>query len=256
MWRGVVSYPSLEEEREGSRGSFENPHESYLKDVNCRKKWISEIVLRRFQHLLLHQNGSCSVRSWCTKLCILCQETDSGRYLLSRFLAYLGFHLEFLETFLPHSVQSIMPRFCCIRILKAHKKAGKEIQIKITWQEESSSKRMKPTGFVEGAFDVSYLCVTCSFTWPCVMRLLCLSGVGSTTCSLYTWQRWMLTQTAAGNCCHRVSKPRSVCGAPVVCVSAAYSPFLLSVVDCSNERLPVLLCLAVCCGVRERASLS
>lgn len=52
----------------------------------------------------------------------------------------------------------------------------------------------------------------------------------------------MPTQTAAGNCYHRVSKSPSVPGTRVVFVSAACSPFLLFVVNYSNERL---LCGAV-----------
>lgn len=70
---------------------------------------------------------------------------DSKQYLLSYFLPYLGFALNFLETILPHSVQSIMPRFCCIRIFLTLKKAVKEIQIKIMagTKKESSQKSMR-----------------------------------------------------------------------------------------------------------------
>lgn len=108
---------------------------------------------------------------------------------------------------------------CCLGIFLTPEKAGKEIEIKITRQEESSLKRTTDSACAEGAFDALCLCATRVFAWLCVMRLLCLPGVGSTTCSRYTWQRWTLTPTAAGNCCHRVSKSRRVCGAPVASVS-------------------------------------
>lgn len=175
-------------EREGRSGGFESPRKSYLKDVNCRKNGFQKKILRRFRHLLIPQNGSCSIRGWCRNLCIPHQEIDSKQYLLSRFLLYLGFRLEFLETFLPHSVQSLKPRYCCIRIFLTPKKAAKEIQIKINGRNQGRIflERIKTIAFEEGAFHVSCLCVTCISTSLCVMRLLCLSGVGSTTCSLYT----------------------------------------------------------------------
>lgn len=98
----------------------------------------------------------------------------------------------------------------------------------------------------------SFWCAVCVCNLHFLTRLLSLSGVGSTTCSLYTWQHWMPTQTAAGNCCHRVSKSPSVPGTPAVFVSAACSPFPCFVVNYSNEGAAVLGCV----GYAEHARLS
>lgn len=64
--------------------------------------------------------------------------------------------LEFLQTILPHSVQSIMPRFCCIRIFLTLKKSVKEIQIKIMAAPRKNlpGKAWENVAFLEGAFDV------------------------------------------------------------------------------------------------------
>lgn len=56
----------------------------------------------------------------------------------------------------------------------------------------------------------------------------------------------MPTQTAAGNCCPRVSKSPSVPGTPAVFVSAACSPFPCFVVNYSNESAAVLGCVGQC----------
>lgn len=57
-----------------------------------------------------------------------------------------------------------MPRFFCIRIFLTSEKDGKEIQIKLTRQEEFSLKRIKHAAFMEGPFHVLCLYATCIVT--------------------------------------------------------------------------------------------
>lgn len=57
-----------------------------------------------------------------------------------------------------------MPRFFCIRIFLTPEKDGKEIQIKLSRQEEFSLKRIKHAAFMEGPFHVLCLYATCIVT--------------------------------------------------------------------------------------------
>lgn len=146
--------------KEGRKGGSENPHESHLKDVNCRKKWVSEATLRRFQHSLYPRTAGA-----------VCVADADGSASRSRDLtpAIPAFSLPPLPWLSPGIFRNLPTTFCpkhnakkccCLGIFLTPEKAGKEIQIKIMRQEESSLKRIADSACAEGAFDVLCLCAT------------------------------------------------------------------------------------------------